>query len=146
MAPLYTLLGSVSSAQSTTAGPIRAFGDSRAKVPLNEKSTPACTGLHQEGWGPARIFGRRFVPRVWTGGFPDNPETPAWLCAQGFHYSLQRPGGEPASATPRGGRPSPTFSLYRPSMRCYVDRTQSVQDLRPALCLSQRPAEGECRL
>ncbi len=29
--------------------------------------TPACTGLHQEGRGPARIFGRRFVPRVRAG-------------------------------------------------------------------------------
>ncbi len=45
-APLYTLLGPVSSAQSTTAGPVRAFADSRAKVPLNENSAPACTGLH----------------------------------------------------------------------------------------------------
>ncbi len=44
--PLYTLLGPVSSAQSTTAGPVRAFADSRAKVPLNENSAPACTGLH----------------------------------------------------------------------------------------------------
>ncbi len=44
--PLYTLLGPVSSAQSTTAGPVQAFADSRAKVPLNENSAPACTGLH----------------------------------------------------------------------------------------------------
>ncbi len=58
-------------------------------------SAPACIGLHQEGRGPARIFGRRFVPRVWAG--PGNPEAPAWLCAQGSHYSLQGPGGEPAS-------------------------------------------------
>ncbi len=33
--PLYTLLGPVSSAQSTTTGPIWAFADSRAEVPLN---------------------------------------------------------------------------------------------------------------
>ncbi len=44
--PLYTLLGPVSSAQSTTAGPVRVFEDSRAKVPLNENSAPACTGHH----------------------------------------------------------------------------------------------------
>ncbi len=56
MPPLYTLLGPVSSAHSTTAGPVRAFADSRAEVPKkNENSTPACTGLHQEGWGPAHI-------------------------------------------------------------------------------------------
>ncbi len=65
-------------------------------------SAPACIGLHQEGRGPARIFGRRFVPRVWAG--PGNPEAPAWLCAQGSHYSLQGPGGEPASAALGGGR------------------------------------------
>ncbi len=54
--PLYTLLGPVSNAHSTTAGPVRAFVDSRAEVPKKkESSTPACTGLHQEGWGPARI-------------------------------------------------------------------------------------------
>ncbi len=39
--------------------------------------------------GTCTHFGRRFVPRVWTGGFPDNPEAPARLCAQGSHYSLQ---------------------------------------------------------
>ncbi len=44
--PLYPLLGPVSSAQSTAAGPVQAFADSRAKVPLNENSAPACTGLH----------------------------------------------------------------------------------------------------
>ncbi len=44
--PLYTLLGPVSSAQSTTAGPVQAFADSQAKVPLNENTAPACTGLH----------------------------------------------------------------------------------------------------
>ncbi len=57
-----------------TSWHVRAFADSRAEVPLNENSTPACTGLHQEGWGPACIFDRRFLPRVLTGGFPDNPE------------------------------------------------------------------------
>ncbi len=75
----------------------------------NENSTPACTNLHQEGWGPACIFCRRFVPKVWTGGFPDNPEAPARLCAQGSHFSLRGPSGEPASAAPggelRAGRP-----------------------------------------
>ncbi len=42
----------------------------------------------QEGWGPACIFGRLFVPRFWTGGFPDNPEAPAWLCEQDSHYLI----------------------------------------------------------
>ncbi len=112
--PLYTLLGPVSSAHSTTAGPVRAFADSRAKVPKKkENSTPACTGLHQEGWRPARI-------------------------------SVD--GGEPASAAPGGGRPSPSFALFRPRIEMLRWQDAKLQGLRPALCLSRRPAEGECRL
>ncbi len=42
---LYTLLGPVSSAQSTTAGPIWALANSRAEVSLNENSTPGCNHL-----------------------------------------------------------------------------------------------------
>ncbi len=53
------------------------------------------------------------MPTVWTGGFPDYPEAPARLCAQGSHYSIQGPGGEPASAAPGGGRLSPGFALSR---------------------------------
>ncbi len=88
-------------------------------------SAPACIGLHQEGRGPACIFGRRFVPRVWAG--PGNPEAPAWRCAQGSHYSLQGPGGEPASAALGGGRPSLSFACPVRALRCYVDRTQSFR-------------------
>ncbi len=40
-----------------------------------------------------------------------NTETTARLCAQGSYHSLQGPGGEPASAAPGGGRPSPSFAL-----------------------------------
>ncbi len=44
MPPLYTLFGPVSSAHSTTTGPVRAFADSRAEDPKKkENSTPACT-------------------------------------------------------------------------------------------------------
>ncbi len=54
--PPHTLLGPVSSAHNTTAGPVRAFADSQSEVPKKkENSTPTCPGLHQEGWGPARI-------------------------------------------------------------------------------------------
>ncbi len=62
------------------------------------------------------------MPTVWTGGFPDNPEAPARLCAQGSHYSIQRPGGEPASA-------APALALLCPvrALRHYVDRTQSFR-------------------
>ncbi len=103
-------------------------------------SAPACIGLHQEGRGPARIFGRWFVPRVWAG--PGNPKAPAWLCAQGSHYSLQGPGGEPASAALGGGRPSLSFALSRPSIEMLRWQDAKLQDLRPALYLSRRPAEG----
>ncbi len=103
-------------------------------------SAPACIGLHQEGRGPARIFGRRFVPRVWAG--PGNPEAPAWLCAQGSHYYLQGPGGEPASAALGGGRPSLSFALSHLSIEMLRWQDAKLQDLRPALYLSRRPAEG----
>ncbi len=67
-------------------------------------------------------------------------------CTQGSHFSFQRPGGEPASAAPGGGRHSPCFALSRPSIEILRWQDAKLQDLRPALCLSQRPAERECRL
>ncbi len=91
--------------------PLWAFAVSRAEVSLYENPTPDCVGLDQEGGGPAGIFGRRIVPWVWAGWLQCNTETPAWLCAQGSYHSLQGPGGEPASAAPGGGRPSPGFAL-----------------------------------
>ncbi len=69
----------------------------------------------------------RFMPKIWTGGFPDNPEAPAWLCAQGSHFSLRGPSGEPASAAPGGGRPSPSFACPVRALTCYVDRTRSLR-------------------
>ncbi len=57
----------------------------------------------------------RFVPKVWTGGFPDNPEAPARLCAQGSHFSLRGPSGEPASAAPEEA--DPALALLVPSER-----------------------------
>ncbi len=98
----------------------------------NENSTPACTNLHQEGWGPACIFCRRFVPKVWTGGFPDNPEAPARLCAQG-------------STSPFGDQvvglrvmppeeADPALALLVPSERWHATlQDAKPQDLRPAL-------------
>ncbi len=55
-------------------------------------------------------------------------------------------GGEPASAAPGGGRPSPGFALSRPSIETLRWQDAKLQDLRPALCLSRRPAERECHL
>ncbi len=57
-----------------------------------------------------------------------------------------KPSGEPASAAPGGGRPSPGFALSRPSIETLRWQDAKLQDLRPALCLSWRPAERECRL
>ncbi len=88
MPPLYTLLGPVSSAHSTTAGPVQAFVDSQGEVPKKkENSTPACTGLHQEGWEPAHIsvddsclgFGladSQIILRPWPCYVPKVPTTP----------------------------------------------------------------------
>ncbi len=135
--PSIPLLGPVSSAHSTTAGPVRAFADSRAKVPLNENSASACTGLHKRVGDPTRIFGWRFVLTVWTGGFPDNPEGPARLCAQGSHYSFQRPGGELAKRCPRRRQTQPLLCFVPSELLRW--QYAKLQDLRPALCLSRRP-------
>ncbi len=51
------------------------------------------------------------MPWVWAGWLQCNTETPARLCAQGSCHSLQGSGGEPASAAPGGGRPTPSFAL-----------------------------------
>ncbi len=48
-------------------------------------------------------------------------------CPLGSHYSIQGPGGEPASAAPGGGRPSPGFACPIRVLRHYVDRTQSFR-------------------
>ncbi len=111
----------------------------------NENSTTVCTNLHQEGWGPACIFCRRFMPKVWTGGFPDNPEAPARLCAQGSHFSLRGPSGEPASAEPGGGRPSPSFACPVRALTCYVTGREASGP-QTSSCLLRRPAERECCL
>ncbi len=83
---------------------------------------------------------------VWAGWLPGNPEALARLCAQGSHYFLQGSGDEPASATPGGGRPSPSFALSHPSLEMVRRPDTKLQDLRSALCLLWRPAEGEGRL
>ncbi len=109
--PSLTLLGFGIGAKSPTNCPLWAFAVSRVEVSLYENPTPDCVGLDQEGGGPAGIFGRWIVLWVWAGWLQCNTETPARLCAQGSYHSLQGPGGEPASAAPGGGRPSPSFAL-----------------------------------
>ncbi len=67
------------------------------------------------------------MPRVWTGGLPDNPEAPGWLCAQGSYYSLQSQVVSLQALTP--DEADPTLALLCPvrALRCYVDMTQSFR-------------------
>ncbi len=85
----------------------------------------------------------RIVPRVRAGWRPRGTESPAWLCAQGSYHSLQGPGSEPTSAAPGGGRPSPGFALSSSRLATIHRQNSKPQDLRPALCLLRRPAEGK---
>ncbi len=71
------------------------------------------------------------------------PETLAWICAQSSHHALQGPGGELASAAPRGGRPSHCSALSRSCLAHLCGPHAELQDLRPALCLLRRTAEGK---
>ncbi len=52
-------------------------------------------------------------------------------------------GSEPASAAPGGGRPSPGFTLSSSRLATIHRQNSKPQDLRPALCLLRRPAEGK---
>ncbi len=72
----------------------------------------------------------------------DNPEAPDQLCAQGSHYSIQGPGGEPASAAPGGGRPSPGFACPVRALRHYVDRTQSFRTSDQFLSVMEAGRKG----
>ncbi|XDV37733.1 hypothetical protein PO909_007293 [Leuciscus waleckii] len=67
----------------------------------------------------------------------------AWICAQGSHHSLSRPGGEPASAALGGGRPSLGTALSSTCPLCLRRQNAVFQDLRPALCLLWWEAEGK---
>ncbi len=71
------------------------------------------------------------------------PETPAWICAQSSHHALQGPGGELASAAPGGGRPSHCSALSRSYLAHLCGPHAELQDLRSALCLLRRTAEGK---
>ncbi len=53
------------------------------------------------------------------------------------------PGSEPASTAPGGGRPSPGFALSSSRLATVHRQNSKPQDLRPALCLLRRPAEGK---
>ncbi len=86
---------------------------------------------------------RRFVPRIRAGWLSRCPETPAWICAQSSHHALQGPGGELASAAPGGGRPSHCSALSRSCLAHLCGPHAELQDLRPALCLLRRTAEGK---
>ncbi len=71
------------------------------------------------------------------------PETPAWIYAPSSHHALQGPGGELASAALGGGRPSHCSALSRSCLAHLCGPHAELQDLRPALCLLRRTAEGK---
>ncbi len=77
------------------------------------------------------------MPKVWTGGFPDNPEALARLCAQGSHFSLWGPSGEPASAAPGGGSPRPSFACPVRALTRYVDMLRSLRTLDQLLSVTE---------
>ncbi len=67
--------------------------------------------------------------------------------AQDSYHCLQGPGSEPGSepcmAAPGGGRPSPGFALSSSRLAIVHRQNPKPQDLRSALCLLRRPAEGK---
>ncbi len=71
------------------------------------------------------FFGQRFVPTVWTGGYSQIILRPRPVYVP--KVPTTKPSGEPASAAPGGGRPSPGFALSRPSIEHYIDRMQSFR-------------------
>ncbi len=71
---------------SLVQGPVWALVDSQAPVSLNENSAPAALASIKRV-GDLHAFSvddscLQFGPAE----FPDNPEAPARLCAQGSHY------------------------------------------------------------
>ncbi len=132
-------LGPVSGAHGTAKTSLWTFAVSW----VEKDSSPNCIGFHQEVRGPAGIFGQWIVPRIWADQLSHCPKTQAWICAQGSYHSLQGQGSEPASTALGGGRPSPSFSLSGPCSVAVRGQNSKLQDLRPALCLLRRPAEGK---
>ncbi|KAI2644665.1 Transposon Ty3-G Gag-Pol polyprotein [Labeo rohita] len=53
-------------------------------------SAPPCAHFHQKSGRPPSPHREQFVPGIRTSGFSRCLETPAWICAQGPHHSLQR--------------------------------------------------------
>ncbi len=139
--PLYTLLGPVSSAHSTTVGPIRAFADSRAEVTKKMKTLLLLALAFIKRVGDISVddlcleFGPADSQIILRPGYvPEVPTTPFrarwWACKR----------------CPGGGGLSPSFALSCPSIEMLRWQDAKLQDLRPALCLPRRPAEGESHL
>ncbi len=140
---LHTLLGSFCCPSGTSEGWLWDARLSQTWYPVFQDSTSDCTYRHQEGRGPASIFGERRVPFVWAGLLSYCPETPAWIHAQGSYYSLSGPGGEPASAAPAGGRSSLGVDVLRTRQAHIYGPHPEYQKHWAALSLPPRTAEGE---
>ncbi len=55
---------------------------------------------------------------------------------------LRGPSGEPASAAPGGGRPSPSFACPVRALTCYVDRTRSLRTSDQLLSVTEADRKG----
>ncbi len=110
----------------------------------NSSSSLHCIGLGQEGRGPAGIFGQRFnsclefgpadshiAPRPRPGYVPKVPTTP-------FRDQVVN-----LQVLPRE-EADPAIALISPVRTCHLYGPHAeLQDLRPALCLLRRTAEGK---
>ncbi len=81
----------------------------------------ALRDMHGGGYDPEGL--RRAPYRTW-------PRAQGWACKR----------------CPRRRQTQPWLCLSRPSIETLRWQDAKLQDLRPALCLSRRPAERECRL
>ncbi len=109
-------------------------GQPTVQRPGSSRGLPVGAGIRTHNLGLPRVSSPTLYPLG---------QRLQWLCAQGSYHSLQGPGSEPASAAPGGGRPSPGFALSSSRLATIHRQNSKPQDLRPALCLLRRPAEGK---
>ncbi len=84
------------------------------------------------------------MPKVWTGGFPDNLRPRPGYVPR-FHFSLRGPSGGPASNAPGGGRPSLALLVPSRALTCYFTGREASGP-QTSSCLLWRLARRECRL
>ncbi len=99
----------------------------RAENSVNKDSALNCAGFHQEGRGPACLFGQWIMPGIWADRLSRYPETPARICAQGSHHAFQGSAGEPEALPSE--KADPALALLCPvrALHIYVDCMQSFR-------------------